>query len=75
MGRFNRPSRRAAVRVGKPIRMVLTGSAAERPRPVETPLRTMTVGSRETVAAARLHADLVITPTDRRDRADRLEGA
>lgn len=62
MGQFNRPSRGAAVRLGKPIRMALTGSEAELPRLVETLMRTMTVGSIDTVAAARLHADLVITP-------------
>ena len=62
MGQFNRPARGAAVRLGKPFRLALTGSETELPRLVETLVRTMTVGSIDTVAAARLHADLVITP-------------
>ncbi len=44
------------------MRLALTGSEAEVPRLGETIVRTVTVGSIDTVAAARLHADLVITP-------------
>jgi hypothetical protein len=46
----------------RPVRRILTGSEAEIPRLGETIVRTVTVGSIDTVAAARLHADLVITP-------------
>jgi predicted acylesterase/phospholipase RssA len=40
----------------------LTGAESELPRLGETVLRTVVVGSTDTVAAARQHADLVITP-------------
>jgi predicted acylesterase/phospholipase RssA len=40
----------------------LTGSEADIPRLGETIIRTVLVGSSDTVAAARIHADLVITP-------------
>jgi predicted acylesterase/phospholipase RssA/CRP-like cAMP-binding protein len=49
-------------RVGRSLRGALTGSEAEIPRLGETVLRTLTVGSIDTVAAAREHADLVISP-------------
>jgi predicted acylesterase/phospholipase RssA/CRP-like cAMP-binding protein len=49
-------------RIGRPIRRVLTGSGQTIPRFTETIVRSMTVGSINSVAAARLHADLVITP-------------
>ena len=62
MGAFSRPDRGVAGRVGRPVRIALTGSDADVPRLGETLLRTMMVGSIDTVAAARLHADLVITP-------------
>jgi predicted acylesterase/phospholipase RssA/CRP-like cAMP-binding protein len=41
---------------------LILGQQAEVPRLAETLLRTLAVGSRDTVAAARRHADLVITP-------------
>ena len=40
----------------------MTGSEAPIPRLGETIVRTVTAGSIDTVAAARLHADVVITP-------------
>ncbi len=43
-------------------RLALTGSDAEIPRLGETIVRTVTVGSSDTLAAARLHADLFIAP-------------
>ena len=49
-------------RLARRIRRILTASEAEIPRLGETIVRTVTVGSSDTVAAARLHADLVITP-------------
>jgi NTE family protein len=50
------------VRIGRPIRRALTGSEHTIPRFAETIVRTMLVGSTNAVAAARQHADLVITP-------------
>lgn len=50
------------VRIGRPVRRMLTGSEHTIPRFAETIVRSMTVGSTNAVAAARLHADLVITP-------------
>ena len=44
------------------MRRALTGSEAELPRLGETIVRTVMVGGTDTVAAAREHADLVITP-------------
>lgn len=44
------------------LRRVLAGSDATIPRLGETMVRTLTVGSVDTVAAARQHADLVINP-------------
>lgn len=49
-------------RLGRSLRATLTGSEAEIPRLGETMLRTLTVGSIDTVEAARAHADLVIAP-------------
>jgi NTE family protein len=66
MGDFKRPRRPRLARVGGRVRRALTGSEAQIPRLGETIVRTLTVGSCDTVAAARLHADLVIAP--------RLEG-
>ncbi len=57
-----RRARRSFPRLARPIRRVLTGNEAEIPHVGETILRTLTVGSIDTVAAARLHADLLITP-------------
>jgi predicted acylesterase/phospholipase RssA len=62
IGQFKRSGRPGVARLGRPLRRALTGSDAEIPRLGETMVRTMTVGSIDTVAAARLHADLVITP-------------
>jgi NTE family protein len=59
---FKRPQRPGMARLGRPIRRALTGSEADIPRLGETIMRTVAVGSSDTVAAARLHADMVITP-------------
>jgi predicted acylesterase/phospholipase RssA len=42
--------------------MLLSGQRTELPHLAETMFRTLAVGSRDTVAAARHHADVVITP-------------
>jgi NTE family protein len=60
--RVRRPRRPRLARVGRPLRRALTGSEAEIPRLTETLVRTLTVGSGDTVAAGRRHADLVIAP-------------
>jgi NTE family protein len=57
-----RPSRPRIARIGRPVRRFLTGSEAQIPRLGETVMRTVTAGSRDSVAAARTHADLVIRP-------------
>lgn len=62
IGRFQRSPRPRLEPLVRPVRRALTGSEAEVPRLGETLVRTLTVGSVDTVAAARLHADLVITP-------------
>jgi predicted acylesterase/phospholipase RssA/CRP-like cAMP-binding protein len=62
MGPFARPRRPGIERVGQPLRRALTGTDAPVPRLGETIVRTLTVGSIDTIAAARLHADLVIAP-------------
>ena len=62
IGRFQRAQRPGVGRLARPLRRALTGSEAEIPGLAETIVRTLTVGSVDTVAAARLHADLVITP-------------
>jgi predicted acylesterase/phospholipase RssA/CRP-like cAMP-binding protein len=62
MGQFRRAGRLEGPRLGRPLRRALTGSDAEIPRLGETIARAIMVGSIDTVAAARLHADLVITP-------------
>ncbi len=62
MGTFRRTQRPGLARLGPSVRRTLTGSEAEIPRLGETIVRTVTVGSLDTVAEARLHADLVITP-------------
>lgn len=49
-------------RVDRRIRRALTGSEAYIPRFGETIVRTVMAGSSDTIAAARLHADLVIAP-------------
>ena len=48
--------------MARPLRRYLTGSEAEIPRLTETIVRTLTVGSVDTAAAARRHAELVIQP-------------
>jgi NTE family protein len=62
MGQFRRSGRLEGARLGRPLRRALTGSEAEIPRLGETITRTIMVGSIDTVAAARVHADLVISP-------------
>src|SRR5262249_25150017 len=62
MGQFRGPQRPRARHLARRTRRALTGSEADIPRLGETILRTVTVGSKDTVAAARLHADFVITP-------------
>ncbi len=49
-------------RIGRQLRRLLTGDEAEIPRLDETLVRTLTVGSINTAAAAAQHADLVIRP-------------
>ncbi len=49
-------------RLGGATRRVLTGSETPIPHLGETIVRAVTVGSIDTVAAARVHADAVITP-------------
>jgi NTE family protein len=61
-GSFRRRERPAIGRIGREVRRILTGSEAEIPRLGETIMRSVTAGSIDTVAAARLHSDLVITP-------------
>jgi NTE family protein len=61
-GSFQRYQRPGLARLARPLRRALTGSDAEVPGLAETLVRTLTVGSTDTVSAARLHADLVITP-------------
>jgi predicted acylesterase/phospholipase RssA/CRP-like cAMP-binding protein len=62
IGERKHPQRPRLVRLARPLRRALTGAEAEIPRLGETMLRTLTVGSSDTVAAARRHADAVITP-------------
>jgi predicted acylesterase/phospholipase RssA/CRP-like cAMP-binding protein len=62
VGRFQRAGRPGHALLARPVRRALTGSEAVVPRLSETLVRTLTVGTVDTVAAARLHADLVIAP-------------
>jgi predicted acylesterase/phospholipase RssA len=62
MGAPRRPARRRAAKLAGPLRRALTGSEAALPRLGETIVRTVMVGGTDTVAAAREHADIVITP-------------
>jgi NTE family protein len=62
IGQFRRAERPGLARLTRPMRRALTGQDAEIPHLGETIVRSVTVGSSDTVAAARLHADLVITP-------------
>ena len=64
-GRSDTPPRELRPQLERALRGVrhaLTGSEARLPRLGETIVRTMMVGSSDTTAAARLHADLLITP-------------
>ncbi len=63
VGDFTRQQRPGMARLGRPARRALTGNEAEIPRLGETIVRTVTVGSSDTVTAARQHAALVITPS------------
>ncbi len=56
------PRRPGLRRFSRPVRRALTGSDSEIPPLGETMVRALTVGSIDTVAAASIHADLVITP-------------
>jgi predicted acylesterase/phospholipase RssA len=62
IGQFERTRRPGLERAGRRLRRAMTGSDAPIPRLGETIVRTVTAGSIDTVAAARLHADVVITP-------------
>jgi NTE family protein len=61
-GGFSKPVRPGVARVARPLRRWLTGEEAQIPRLGETLVRTLAVGSIDTVAAAERHADLVIKP-------------
>ena len=60
--RFKAAERPGLGRLMRPVRRALTGSEATIPRLGETIVRTVMVGSTDTVTTARLHADVVITP-------------
>jgi NTE family protein len=66
LGRVKHPRRlrvaRLGPRLGRPLRRALTGCEDAIPYLGDTIVRTITAGSSDTVAAARMHADLVITP-------------
>jgi NTE family protein len=62
LGRLKHPGRPGVARLGRPLRRALTGSEAAIPHLGDTIVRTITAGSSDTVTAARMHADLVITP-------------
>jgi NTE family protein len=62
VGQFKSVQRRALGRLRPSLRRTLTGSEAEIPRLTETIVRTVMVGSADTVINAHVHADLVITP-------------
>ena len=61
-GNFRRPQRSRLARLGRPVRRALTGNDGQMPRLGETLMRTVTVGSIDTFAAAHENADIVITP-------------
>jgi NTE family protein len=61
-GEVRHPRRPGLARLGGTVRKALTGSEAEIPRLGETILRTVMIGSVDTLAAAREHADMVISP-------------
>jgi NTE family protein len=59
----SRPTARPRLRrISGATRRLLTGSEVPIPRLAETIVRTVLVGSADTVASARLHADMVISP-------------
>jgi NTE family protein len=60
--RGGEPAATKATRRLGPLVRVLTGSGAPLPRVGETLLRTLTIGSADTVQAGLRHADLVIAP-------------
>ncbi len=62
LSQWSRGGRPRLARLRRPARRLMTGSNAEVPRLGETIVRTVTVGSADTVAAARKHADVVISP-------------
>lgn len=62
VGQFKREQRPVIERLSRPLRRALTGSETEIPRLGETIVRTVTVGSTDTVASARIYAELVISP-------------
>ncbi len=59
---FKPAQRPRPARIGRAVRRVLTGSEHTIPRFTETIVRSMTVGSANSVATACLQANLVITP-------------
>jgi NTE family protein len=56
------PSKGSGSRWRAEVRSLFTGAPTPLPHLAETMLRTLAAGSRDTVAAARRHADVVITP-------------
>jgi NTE family protein len=61
-GQFERAERPMLAPLSRSIRHAFTGFEAQIPRLGETIVRSILVGSSDTVAAARRHADLTITP-------------
>ena len=62
IGSLKRVGRPGLEPIGRCMRRLLTGIETPLPRIGETLMRTLMVGSSDTVAAARRHADLVIAP-------------
>jgi NTE family protein len=62
LGASRGTARPALARYGRYARRALTGSTAPIPRIADTVMRTVVVGSSDTVEAARRHADLVVSP-------------
>jgi NTE family protein len=61
-GRWAQARRPGIQKLARPLRRALTGSSEALPRLGETLFRTFTLGSADTAAAARAHADLVVVP-------------
>ena len=61
-GSYSQPARKGRARLTNFARRALTNSEEPLPRLGDTIVRSITVASVDTVAAARSHADLVITP-------------